>query len=58
MTNLVDAYQGNNINEFEKILKNNRCVCDKTRASHVTLPCLAVHAQVVCVCRAARHAEY
>ena len=24
MTNLVSAYQNNDINEFEKILKNNR----------------------------------
>jgi hypothetical protein len=26
MTNLVEAFQQNNIREFEKILKNNRCV--------------------------------
>lgn len=25
MTNLVDAYQNNNINEFERILRSNRC---------------------------------
>lgn len=25
MTNLVDAYQRNNITEFEKVLKVNRC---------------------------------
>lgn len=26
MTNLVDAYQRNNIKDFEKILRTNKCV--------------------------------
>lgn len=40
MTNLVSAYQGNNIREFEKILATNRCCSYAASALHRDLSCL------------------
>ena len=53
MTNLVDAYQNNNINEFERILRSNRCAVPAAmHASKVAglgqpLPCVTPTSTVV-----------
>ena len=46
MTNLVAAYQGNKIREFEKILATNRCCVDRI-VLQLYMPCCGLRARLI-----------